>query len=123
MSPSDRPAPACAVDGSKLLIGPSHFGSRQTTVFSLLVDGESPRIVPPQQSLVDVRIEHGDGQTPLNSIIYWFGLVGLLWLAALGINLAVNRPSNVLIDLVCAILATSGVIFVLQALASGRHRN
>ena len=67
-SPSDRPDPACAVDGSKLLIGPSHFGTRQTTVFSLLVDGKSPRITPPQQSLIDVRIEHGDGQvTPPQS--------------------------------------------------------
>lgn len=56
-SPSDRTDPEWAIDGSKLLIKPSHFGRRQTTVFSLLVDGESPHIVPPKQSLVDVRIE------------------------------------------------------------------
>ena len=62
-SPEDRPHPAWTTDGPWLLIGPSHFGRRQRTVFYLLVDGESPHIVPPQQSLVDVRIEHGDGET------------------------------------------------------------
>ena len=59
-SPSDRPDPSYKTDGSKLLIGPGHFGKRQTTVFSLLVDGKSPRIVKPQQSLVDVQIRQGN---------------------------------------------------------------
>ena len=67
-SPSDRPDPACAVDGSKLLIGPSHFGTCQTTVFSLLVDGRSPRITPPPQSLIDVRIERGGDQQAILKI-------------------------------------------------------
>lgn len=58
-SPSDRPDPSYALDGSKLLIGPSHFGRRQTTIFSLLVDGKIPEIVKPQQSLIDVQIRQG----------------------------------------------------------------
>jgi hypothetical protein len=62
-SPSDRPDPACTLKGCSLLIGPSHFGRRQTTEFSLLVDGKSPHIVPPKQTLIDVNIEHGDGET------------------------------------------------------------
>lgn len=60
--PLDRPDPTWAINDSKLLVGPSHFGRRQTTVFALLVDGESPGIAKPQQSLVDVEIRHGDVQ-------------------------------------------------------------
>jgi hypothetical protein len=40
-SPSDRPGPSYVIDGSRLEIGPSLLGRRQTTVFSLLVDGGS----------------------------------------------------------------------------------
>jgi hypothetical protein len=79
-SPQDRPHPAWTLDGSKLQIGPSHFGGRQTTVFSLLVDGESPQITPPQQSLVDVRIERGDGLT-----FSYFRAPALLILVAMGL--------------------------------------
>jgi hypothetical protein len=82
-SPPDRPDPAWTLDGSKLQIGPSHFGRRQTTVFSLLVDGKSPRITPPQQSLIDVRIEHGDGRTPLSFSSFSTSLL----LGAIGVGL------------------------------------
>jgi hypothetical protein len=61
-SPPDRPDPSYAVDGSKLLIGPSHFGRRQTTVFSLLVDGKTPEIAKPPRSLVDVDLRPEDPQ-------------------------------------------------------------
>jgi hypothetical protein len=71
-SPSDRPDPVWTTEDSKLLIGPSHFGGHQTTVLSLLVDGESPSIVPPQQSLVDVRIQRGDGRPPFDGPYDWF---------------------------------------------------
>jgi hypothetical protein len=64
-SPSDRRDPKYATDGSKLLITPSHFGRRQTTIFSLLVDGEPPEIVEPQQSMIDVEIRQGDASRPL----------------------------------------------------------
>ena len=70
-SPSDRPDPSYALNGSKLLIGPSHFGKRQTTVFSLLLDGKTPEIVKPQQSLIDVEIRQGDGQTLFTSPTRW----------------------------------------------------
>jgi hypothetical protein len=62
-SPSDRVDPSWTLEGSMLLIGPSHFGRRQTTEFSLLIDGMKPHIVAPKQTLIDVSIEPGDGQT------------------------------------------------------------
>ena len=74
-SPSDRPDPLYELDGSKLLIGPSHFGKRQTTVFSLLLDGKAPEIVKPQQSLIDVEIRQGDGQTLFTGATGWILLV------------------------------------------------
>jgi hypothetical protein len=83
-SPSDRPDPLYALDGSKLLIGPSHFGKRQTTVFSLLLDGKAPEIVKPQQSLIDVEIRQGDGQTFFTSTklpSFVLGAVGVVVLA------------------------------------------
>jgi hypothetical protein len=58
-SPSDRPDPAWEIQGSKLLIKPSLIGRRQTTVFSLLVDGPSPCVNGPQQTLTDVRLVAG----------------------------------------------------------------
>lgn len=78
-SPQDRSDPAWTLDGSRLQIGPSHFGRRQTTVFSLLVDGQSPQITPPRQSLIDVRIEHGIGESFLRApILFILVAVGLL---------------------------------------------
>ena len=67
-SPSDRPDPSYALDGSKLLIGPSHFGKRQTTVFSLLLDGKTPEIVRPQQSLIDEVSRQGDLDRPSSPV-------------------------------------------------------
>jgi len=70
-SPLDRSDPKYALDGSKLLIKPSHFGKRQITVFSLLLDGKTPEIVSPKQSLIDVDIRRGDGQTLFTSPTRW----------------------------------------------------
>ena len=86
-SPSDRPDPSYALDGSKLLIGPSHFGKRQTTVFSLLLDGKTPEIVRPQQSLIDVEIRQGDGQTFFTSPTRWL-FIAVVALAAVAAVLA-----------------------------------
>jgi len=86
-SPSDRPDPSYALDGSKLLIGPSHFGKRQTTVFSLLLDGRTPEIVRPQQSLIDVEIRQGDGQTFFTSPTRWL-FIAVVALAAVAAVLA-----------------------------------
>jgi hypothetical protein len=69
-SPPDSPDLSYATDGSKLLIGPSYFNKRQTTFFSLLVDGKTPKIVPPRQSLVDVKIRPGpDAQISVTSVV------------------------------------------------------
>jgi hypothetical protein len=59
-SPSDRPEPLWKHDGSKLLVGPSLIGKRQSTVFSLLVDGPSPKLSRPPRSLIDVDLRPGD---------------------------------------------------------------
>jgi hypothetical protein len=61
-----------------LLIGPSHFGRRQTTEFSLLIDGMKPHIVSPKQTLIDVSIQPGDGQTLLKERIIQGALVVFL---------------------------------------------
>lgn len=81
ISPPDSPDLSYATDGSKLLIGPSHFSRRQTTVFSLLVDGKAPRVVPPRQSLVDVKIRPGpDAQISITSVVVQITfLAGALW--------------------------------------------
>lgn len=59
-TPPDRTEPSWETDGSELLIGPSLIGKRQTTVFSLLVDGQSPYLSKPQQTLIDVDIRLWD---------------------------------------------------------------
>ncbi len=76
-SPSDREEPKCGHDGSKLLVGPSPIGRRQTTVFSLLVDGPSPKLSPPKQTLTDVDIRLGaktGAERPMlvSRGIWWF---------------------------------------------------
>jgi hypothetical protein len=60
ISPSDRPEPLCKIDGAKLLVGPSLISRRQTLVFSLLVDGPSPKLNRPPQSLIDVDLRPRD---------------------------------------------------------------
>lgn len=60
ISPSDRPEPLCKIDGAKLLVGPSLISRRQTMVFSLLVDGPSPKLSRPPQSLIDVDLRPRD---------------------------------------------------------------
>jgi hypothetical protein len=59
-SPSDRPKPQAKIEGSALLIGPSLLGRREIIVFSLLVDGPSPNLRRPEQTLIDVDIRQRD---------------------------------------------------------------
>jgi hypothetical protein len=94
-SPSDRPDPSYALDGSKLLIGPSHFGKRQTTVFSLLLDGKTPEIVRPQQSLIDVEIRQGDGQTFFTSPTRWLFVAVVALVAGSGVLAALGQTAEV----------------------------
>lgn len=93
-SPSDRPDPSYALDGSKLLIGPSHFGKRQTTVFSLLLDGKTPEIVRPQQSLIDVEIRQGDGQTFFTSPARWLFIAGAALAAVAAVLAALGQTAG-----------------------------
>jgi hypothetical protein len=59
-TPSGRRDPVWSIEGSALLIGPSLIGRRQSTLFTLLVDGETPVLVAPQQLLRDVEISPRD---------------------------------------------------------------
>lgn len=68
--PPDRPELSWEINGSELLIGPSLIGRRQTTVFSLLVDGQFPHLVKPQQTLIDVNIRPWDPALNPNSLRY-----------------------------------------------------
>ena len=74
--PADRSMPAPRIDGSALLIGPCLIGKRQTTVFSLLLDGPEPRLRKPEQTLVDVYIQNRDPDAPVNPWLPW--LLGLI---------------------------------------------
>lgn len=56
VSPSDRSVPEVKIDGAKLLVEPALIGRRETVVFSLLVDGPSPQLSLPEQSLINVDI-------------------------------------------------------------------
>ena len=105
-SPTDRPDPEWTTEDSTPLIGPSHFSSRQTTVFSLLVDGEPPSIVRPQQSLVDVRIERGDGQTTFRRNI---SLLVTATVAVVTAAIGVSVASIGSIGILVALTAVAGV--------------
>jgi len=59
-TPDDRQIPRVRADGAKLLVEPVLIGRRETITFSLLVDGPSPRISPPEQSLINVDIHPWD---------------------------------------------------------------
>lgn len=82
-TPADRPEPLWTIDSSKLLIGPSLIGKRQVTVFSLLVDGPTPHLSPPEQSLVDVDLRSASSsepfiwrQRPMPLVSFFFLLLG-----------------------------------------------
>jgi hypothetical protein len=92
-------------------------------VFSLLVDGESPQVAPPQQSLIDVHI--GNGIPPhLYRAPGWFILVTVaLGLFAIAIPSKSGPPANPWISIVLGIaigvlLAVSGFGVVPQLLRS-----
>jgi hypothetical protein len=85
--PPDRGHPACIIDGSALLIGPCLIGSRQSTTFSLLVDGPEPTLSDPEQILTDVRIMHGDPdvrargwKARVREVLTWLLIALVIWL-------------------------------------------
>lgn len=82
-SPSDRPEPLVKIDGSALLIGPSLLGRRQTIAFSVLVDGPSPNLCRPEQTLIDVDIYQWDPNKDwTGERAYLLRLFGVMFLAA-----------------------------------------
>jgi hypothetical protein len=58
--PSDRQVPRVRADGTTLLVEPVLIGKRETINISVLVDGESPGLSRPQQSLIGVDIRQWD---------------------------------------------------------------
>jgi hypothetical protein len=59
-TPTDRAVPPYKADGLRLLIGPCLIGRRQIITFSLLVDGQTPKLSLPEQSLTDIEIRRRD---------------------------------------------------------------
>lgn len=123
-SPPDRPEPACAISDSTLLVGPCLIGRRQTTVFTLLVDGPSPRLNKPQQSLIDVKFLPADissGRTgrlvPLTMLAII--VAGIVLSTLISANLA---PTAAAISLLAITLVASTGIFLLARLLGNRPR-
>ena len=86
-TPADRGKPECRIDGSALLIGPCLIGKRQSTTFSLLVEGSEPVLSRPEQILADVSIRYGDPDAPpsgwratVRSTAGWLVVAMLFWL-------------------------------------------
>jgi hypothetical protein len=122
-SPSDRPEPAYTMDGSKLLIGPSPFGTHQTTVFSLLIDGPIPQIVAPKQSLIDVKVRLGvPPSSVIQLVIFWIACA-----AAIGslVSLAFSfRATAWLLALVLVpLLGLTVLFFVYQQMRKTTDRS
>lgn len=95
-SPSDRPDPVWKTDGCVLLIGPGHIGKRQTTVFSVLVDGPSPHLSRPEQSLIDVDIDRRDleREQRRRSLVSTAAVtLSAVLLVAFGVLLAILAPN------------------------------
>lgn len=55
-TPDDRQVPEVRADGTALLVEPVLIGKRETIGISVLVDGPSPVLSKPRQSLIDVEI-------------------------------------------------------------------
>jgi hypothetical protein len=130
-SPPDRLEPSWNIDGSRLLIGPnvSLISRRQTIDVSLLVDGESPHLSPPKQSLIDVDIRPFDPASER-------GLPAVFWLAGWLIVVIVLWPveavyliheTGVVLSRIAASIGIGGVVLIALVLlwrrwsASGRR--
>ena len=93
ISPTDRPEPLCKIDGAKLLVGPSLISRRQTMVFSLLVDGPSPKLSRPPQSLIDVDLRPRDtgSESPARRYVLLLALAAIIAAVPVTIVLTHNR--------------------------------
>ena len=58
-TPDQHGIPRVEADDTALQIGPSLIGRRQTTSFSILVDGPRPTLSCPESPLIDVELCHG----------------------------------------------------------------
>lgn len=106
ISPSDRSEPLCKVDGSKLFVGPSLIGRRQTMVYSLLVDGQSPKLSRPQQSLIDVDLRPRDTVSEQRR-----RAAGYLVLAGVGVSVVFGALAFSAGSLACSSDTSAGIAF------------
>ena len=93
--PTDRMVPPHDIDGSVLLVRPALIRMRQRISFSLLVDGPSPQLGPPIQSLRDVDIQWLDPRTEARRqwVVFLATLAGTL-LAVTGVSYLILRNRN-----------------------------
>lgn len=112
VSPSDRAEPLCKVDGSKLFVGPSLIGRRQTMVYSLLVDGQSPKLSRPQQSLIDVDLRPGETGSESPNLRLVRVLLVAVTCAALIVVLQLRHSSWVIYGLFAVLMGLYGWFFV-----------
>jgi hypothetical protein len=87
VSPGDRAVPPYEIDGSTLLVGPALIGRREIITFSLLVDGPSPWLRPPIQSLSDVDVQ--SDLTPRPGYMRAFWIINAMFVVMLLIILIV----------------------------------
>jgi hypothetical protein len=111
-SPPDRSDPVWEVRGSKLLVRPSLIGRRQTTIFSLLVDGPSPCVNKPQQTLTDVRLVPG---IPGSGFTTW-QRVALVLVAVMSVIVVITLVTGV--HSVAFALAIAGIVTLLAVIAN-----
>jgi hypothetical protein len=111
-SPPDRPVPDWEVEGSKLLVRPSLIRRRQTIVFSLLVDGPSPCVNKPQQTLTDVKLVPG---IPGSGFTTW-QRVALLLVSVISVIVVITLVTGV--HSVAIALAIAGIVTLLAVIAN-----
>jgi hypothetical protein len=107
ISPSDRPEPLCKIDGAKLLVGPSLISRRQTMVFSLLVDGPSPKLSRPPQSLIDVDLRPRDtgSESPARRYVLLLALAAIIAVVPVSVVITHNRGWIIIPVVIVAIFA------------------
>ena len=122
-SPSDMSDPAWTTEGSKLLIGPDLFKSRQKTVFSLLIEGDPPNIVPPKQTLTDVQLERGDGESPVRG--GWWSLAVIVPAVILAAVASYNSQSNHWLEWIAILLlgGLTAALYIVTAVVARRRNN
>jgi len=94
-APPDQPVPQVTADGSVIVIEPVKISLRETISVELLIDGESPELRDPVQTLNDVDIRRDPGERPRS----WLVGVGVICgaVVTIGLNVVANSTTGVYI--------------------------